>query len=148
MIIFSILALLVVGQPLDADGYLTVRSTLPGIEVYYEGDYLGRTPIDEFPVEAGAGILTIVSNDSLENIYASIRTGGIGEKLSSVWTLTAIDVGTYRVDVPRGGVAEVTIDYNAVLAAPGRTKLLVGCGIGSIFGLGAIIGLLLGLLIS
>lgn len=148
MIIFSILALLVVGQPLDSEGYLTVRSTLPGIEVYYEGDYLGRTPIDQYPVEAGTGILTIVSNDSLENVYASIRTGGIGEKLSSVWTLTAIDAGTYRVDVPHGSVATVTIDYNAVLAAPTRTKAIVGCGFGCIFGLGAVIGLLLGLFIT
>ncbi len=147
MTTIGLVVLLVLGQaPIDS-GYIAVNSNLPGLAVYLEGDYLGRTPIEKTPVEPGSYLLTIVSNDSLENIYARIRTGTLGKKLSSVWTLTAIDAGTHQVEIGPNTLTEVFIDYGAVLAAPTKAKWLAGCGVGGLFGLGVIIGAVLAQLI-
>ncbi len=146
MVAIGLVALLLLGQnPVDS-GYISVSSNVPGIAVYLEGDFLGRTPIDRQAFAPGSYLLTIVSNDSLENVYSRIRTGSMSQKLSSVWTLTAIDAGTHQVEIGPGALTEVFIDYGAVLAAPTRAKWLAGCGIGSLFGLGALVGFLVGLL--
>ncbi|MBN2538347.1 hypothetical protein JXB37_08745 [candidate division WOR-3 bacterium] len=140
------LSLLLVAQPVPDSGFVSVRSTLPGIEVWLDGDCLGRTPVERHPFRTGSFLLSIISNDSLENVYARVRTGGVGEKLSALWTLTAVDAGTYELEVRRNSVTEVTVDYGAIVAAPGKAKTLAGCAVGGVFGLGAVIGLLIGLL--
>ena len=104
--------------------------------------------VEKHEVEPGSGLLTIVSNDSLENVYAKFRTSDLNGKLSTLWTLVAIDAGTFDVDVARGSVTEVKIDYNAVRAAPGRVKTMVGCGLAGIFGVGAAVGFLIGFLVA
>lgn len=138
-----VLAILL-GQAGADSGYVSVSSSLPGIEVYLEGDYLGRTPIRLHPVKPGSHNLTIVSNDSLDVLYARFRSGPLGQKLSAVWTLAAIDAGTFQLEVKPGAQVEAFIDYGKVLAAPGRTKWLAGCGVGTFFLVSVGIGMLIG----
>ncbi len=144
----ALLALLLVGQPAPDTGYLTVRSDMPGLTVYLEGDYVGVTPIDRLPVAAGFLMLSIASNDSLEVLYDGLRTGGVGRKLSSVWSLAGINAGTHRIEVVPGHVTDVFIDHGAVVAAPYRAKCLTGCAVGGVLGLGAVLGFLIGLLVA
>lgn len=147
MVITGLITLLLCAAPAPDTGYVTVHSTLPGISVYLDGEYLGRTPVERRPFRAGSFLLTIVSNDSLENVYAAIRSGPVGGRLSAAWTLTAIDAGTYRVEVRPNTVSEVTVDYNRVLAAPGRARTFAGCAVGGLFGVGAALGFLIGWLV-
>ncbi|MFO7638211.1 MAG: PEGA domain-containing protein [bacterium] len=143
----GLIALLLLGAPAPDSGYVTVRSTLPGIEVYLDGDYLGRTPVARRAFRTGSFLLTIVSNDSLENVYATIRSGPVGGRLSGAWTLAAIDAGTYRVEVRPNSHAEVTIDYGRVLAAPGRAKTFACCAVSGLAAVGAALGFLIGWLV-
>ncbi|MFO7676032.1 MAG: PEGA domain-containing protein [bacterium] len=139
----GLITLLAIAAPADT-GYVSVRSTLPGISVYLDGDHLGRTPIRRVPFRTGSFLLTIVSNDSLENAYASVRSGPIGGRLSAAWALSAIDAGTYRVEVRPNAHSEVTIDYARVLAAPRRARTLAGCAVGGLVGIGAALGFIIG----
>ena len=141
---FALALLLLVGQPGPGDGLVTVRSSPPGIEVWLDGDYIGRTPVEQQPFRPGTFLLTIVSNDSLENVYATIRTGEVNEKVSSLLTLTAIDAGTYEVDVRAGQETEIVLDYGKVVNAPTRAKAFACCAVGGVFGLGAVIGAIIG----
>lgn len=140
----GLIALLLLSAPAADTGYVTVRSSLPGIAVYLDGDYLGRTPIEHRAFRTGSFLLTIVSNDSLENVYAGIRSGPVGGRLSAAWTLAAIDAGTYRVEVRPNSHSEVTVDYGRVLAAPGRAKTFAGCAVGGLLGIGTALGFLIG----
>ena len=142
-----VLVLLLCAVPAPDTGYVTVRSTLPGIEAYLDGEYLGRTPVEHRPFRTGSFLLTIVSNDSLENVYAGIRSGPVGGRLSAFWTLTGIDAGTYRVEVRPNSHTEVIIDHGRILAAPGRAKTYACCGFGGLAGIGAALGFVIGWLV-
>jgi hypothetical protein len=133
--------------PADS-GYLTVRSNSVGITVYLDGDYLGRTPVEMHQLRPGSYSISIISNDSLENVYWHIRQGDVGAKLSSLWTLTAVNAGTSSVRVESGKVTEVNIDYGKVLNAPTEAKLIACGSIGGIFLVGAVVGFLVHLLVS
>jgi len=138
--------LLLIGQPAPDSGYLAVNSNVPGIGIYLEGDWFGSTPVKPTALKPGHYMVTIVSNDSLENVYARLRTGPVGAKLSSLWTLAAVNAGTFQVDISRGKATEVMLDYGAVLDAPTRAKWLFGGTVGGLFIVGALVGLLIGYL--
>lgn len=131
--------------PADS-GYLTVKSNSVGIAVYLEGDYLGRTPVEMHRLKPGNYSVSIVSNDSLENVYWHIRQGNVGAKLSSLWILAAINAGASSVRVEAGKVTEVSIDYGKVLNAPTEAKLIACGSIGGLFLVGAVVGFLIHLL--
>jgi hypothetical protein len=129
--------------PADS-GYLTVRSNSVGIAVYLDGDYLGRTPVEMHQLKPGDYSVSIISNDSLENVYWRMRQGSVGAKLSSLWRLAAVNAGTNSVRVESGKVTEVKIDYGKVLNAPTEAKL-IACGTtGGLFLIGAAVGFLIG----
>jgi hypothetical protein len=138
------LAILLLVSALPADtGFMTVRSNLPGLGVYLDGDWLGRVPVEMHKVKPGRHTLGIVSDDSLENVYWRLRTADPLTRLSSVWTLAAINAGTTSVEVLPGKLSEVMIDYGQVLAAPTQAKL-TACGtVGGILLIGAVFGFLL-----
>lgn len=137
----SILLLISAVAPADS-GYLTVRSNSVGIAVYLEGDYLGRTPVEMHALKPGKYSVSIVSNDSLENVYWLLRRGGVGAKLSSLWTLAAINAGTNSVEVDAGKVTELSIDYGRVLDARTEAKWIACGSVGSLFLIGAAVGFL------
>ena len=141
----SIILLLSGLVPVDS-GFLTVKSNSVGIAVYLEGDYLGRTPVEMHRLKPGNYSVSIVSDDSLENVYWHIRQGDVGAKLSSLWTLAAINAGTSSVRVEPGKVTEVSIDYGKVLNAPTEAKLIACCSTGGLFLVGAVVGFLIHLL--
>ena len=131
--------------PVDS-GYLSVQSNSIGIGVYLDGEYLGRTPVDMHKLRPGRYSVSIISNDSLENVYWRIRDGSIGTKLSSIWRLTAVNAGTVPVRVEAGKVTQVVIDYGKVLNAPTEAKLIACGAVGGVFFLGAVVGFLVHLL--
>ena len=131
--------------PADS-GYLTVRSNSVGIAIYLDGEYLGRTPVETHQLKPGSYSVSIISNDSLENVYWRIREGNVGAKLSSLWRLAAVNAGTNSVRVESGKVTEVTIDYGKVLNAPTEAKLIACGSIGGLFLVGAVVGFLVHLL--
>jgi hypothetical protein len=138
----AIILALLIAQPAPDSGYLTVRSNLPGLAVYLEGDYLGRAPVTMHRLKPGRYSVGIVSDDSLENIYWHLRQGRVGERLSSIWTLAAINAGTQSVEVKPGLVTEVMIDHGRILSAPGEAKAYGCCAVGGLFLFGAVVGFL------
>lgn len=147
MVLSAILVALVASQVTPDSGFITVESDMPGLAVYLEGDYIGRTPIEKRKVETGSFTVTIVSNDSLDLLYDGLRKGRVGQRLNSAWSLVGVDAGTHRIRIRRGEVTKVHIDYGRVLSAPREAKTYACLGVGGVFGIGAIIGLIIGLLI-
>jgi hypothetical protein len=147
MVLSAILVALVTSQVSPDSGFITVESDMPGLAVYLEGDYIGRTPIEKKKVETGSFTVTIVSNDSLDLLYDRLRKGPVNRRLNSVWSLVGVDAGTHKVRIRRGEVTKVFIDYGRVLSAPREAKTYACLGVGGVFGIGAIIGLIIGLLI-
>lgn len=127
-------------------GFLTVKSNSVGVAVYLKGDYLGRTPVEMHQLAPGNYTVSIVSDDSLENVYWHIRQGNLGTKLSSLWTLAGINAGASSVTIEAGKVTEVSIDYGKVLNAPNEAKLIACGSVGGLFLLGAVVGFLVHLL--
>lgn len=147
MLGFCLVLLLTGAAPPDA-GYLTVRSNSVGIAVYLDGEFLGRTPVEMHKLKPGQYSVSIISNDSLENVYWRLREGNIGTRLSSVWRLAAVNAGTVPVRVEAGKVTQVSIDYGKVLNAPTEAKLIACGSVGGVFLLGAVVGFLVHLLAS
>ncbi len=140
------LALALSGASPADSGYLTVRSNSVGISVYLDGDYLGRTPVELRKLRPGSYSVSIISGDSLENVYWRLRQGRVGAKLSSLWRLAAVNAGTSSVRVESGKVTEVMIDYGKVLNAPTEAKLIACGSVGGVFLVGAVVGFLVHLL--
>jgi hypothetical protein len=138
----GVLLSLALAAPADS-GLLTVRSNMPGLALYLEGDYLGRAPVENHALRPGSYSLSIASDDSLENIYWRLRTGSVGARLSSLWTLAAINAGTQSVAIRSGMLTEVSVDYGRIANAPTEAKVLTCCGVGSLFALGAAVGFLI-----
>jgi len=138
--------LLVLGLAPADTGYLTVRSNSVGITVYLDGEFLGRTPVEMHKLKPGQYSVSIISNDSLENVYWRLRQGSVGAKLSSLWRLAAVNAGTVSVRVEGGKVTEVSLDYGKVLNAPTEVKLIACGSVGGLFLLGAAVGFLVHLL--
>jgi len=140
------MVLLISGLAPADSGYLTVRSNSVGIAIYLDGEYLGRTPVEMHQLKPGDYSVSIISNDSLENVYWRIREGNVGVRLSSLWRLAAVNAGTNSIRVESGKVTEVTIDYGKVLNAPTEAKLIACGSIGGLFLIGAVVGFLVHLL--
>lgn len=139
-------AALLVGQPPGDSGYLSVKSNLPGLAVYLEGDFIGRTPVSLHPVTPGSYILSVTSNDSLEHLYDRIRDGSLGRKLDAIWALIAANAGSQRVDIQPDRVKEAFVDYGDVISAPARAKWIAGGSLVGVLLVGTAIGLTIGLL--
>ncbi|MEO0079684.1 MAG: PEGA domain-containing protein [candidate division WOR-3 bacterium] len=140
---FPLLALLFIAQPSD-HGLLTVRSEPAGIAIYLDGDLLGTTPIERLPVNAGTYTVTIVSSDSLEELYWQARNGRLGQRLAALWTLARIDAGTAQVEIKAGHETAVFISSRTMAAAASRAKLLSCAGVTGLLGLGVLLGVLIG----
>jgi hypothetical protein len=140
-----LLSLSLIAAPADS-GYLTVRTNLPGLALYLDGDYIGQAPISQLKVKADNYELSIASGDSVERVYWRLREGRLGEKLDAAWTLVGINAGTHGVSIRPNTVSEVFVDYGRVANAPTEAKLIVGGTIGGLFLLGAVTGFLVHLL--
>ncbi|MEO0069849.1 MAG: PEGA domain-containing protein [candidate division WOR-3 bacterium] len=139
--LFSLLTLLLFNTA--PSGFLSVNSIPPGLSVFVEGESIGRTPVER-QVSPGIYWVTVVSNDSLQRLYHQLRDAKLLEKLSALWELARIDAGTTQVEVLPGCETEVIIDSKAMEKNVCRAKWLVAGGVGGIFGLGFLLGLVIG----
>lgn len=124
-------------------GRLTVRSDLSGIPLYFDGDFIGTTPLTLATVKAGEYSLVPASSDSLENLYWRLRHASLGEKLTVLWTLGRIDAATARVLVRPGAISSITISRKEIEAGACRAKWLVFGSAGGLFLVGVLSGVLL-----
>lgn len=124
-------------------GRLIVRSDVAGVPLYFDGDFVGTTPLHLATVKAGEYSLVPASSDSIENLYWRLRNASLGGKLSALWTLARIDAATNRVLVRPGAVSTVTISRSEIESGACRAKWLVFGGTSGIF----VVGLLTGVLI-
>lgn len=145
MVVFSLVVTLLVSA--EPAGFLCVSSIPPGLSVFVEGESIGRTPVER-QVSPGIYWVTVVSSDSLERLYHQLRNARLPEKFSALWELARIDAGTSRVEVLPGCETEVIIDSRAMEKNACRAKWLVGAGVGGLFGLGILLGLVVGLAVQ
>lgn len=141
MVLFSLLALFFFNAA--PTGFLSVNSIPPGLSVFVEGESIGRAPVER-QVSPGIYWVTVVSNDSLQRLYHQLRDAKLSEKFAALWELARIDAGTTQVEVLPGCETEVIIDSKAMEKNACRAKWLVAGGIGGIFGLGFLLGLVIG----
>lgn len=141
----TVWTLLLLLGPNTAPGYLTVHSNPPGFPVFLEGELAGTTPLERHPLEGGRYWVTIVSNDSLETLYSRLRSGGLGQRFGALWTLARLDAATTQVEILPGMETRVTFDERTMQKNACRAKWLFAGGVGGIFALGLISGLVIGM---
>ncbi|MEO0052905.1 MAG: PEGA domain-containing protein [candidate division WOR-3 bacterium] len=84
---------------LASPGFLSVNSQPAGMPVYVEGESVGITPLMRHQLEPGNYWVTVVSNDSLERLYQTVRTAAPGRRLAALWSLARIDAASTRVEI-------------------------------------------------
>ncbi|MEO0085081.1 MAG: PEGA domain-containing protein [candidate division WOR-3 bacterium] len=132
-------AFLVTGTPADS-ARVTVLSDQPGIPVYLGDEYLGTTPVRNRMVEAGEHWITVADSDSLEALYARLRTAPLGAKLNALWAMVRINAATTKVELEPGRAASITLSAREMSRAETQAKWLVYGSAGGVFVLGAVIG--------
>ncbi len=144
MVVTVLSFILLIGQTSPAPGFLTVRSDPPGYNIFVEGDTAGLTPLERYQLDPGRYWVTIVSNDSLEALYRQLRSGTVGARLHALWTLARIDGATSQVELLPGLETRVLIDRQTMEKNACRAKWLVFGGIGGVFTLGLVCGVIIG----
>ncbi len=129
-------------------GFLSVQSIPPGFPVFVEGESIGKTPLERYQLSPGAYWVTIVSNDSLETLYRQVRNGSLRNRLSALWSLVYVDGATSKVEILPGCETKVTIEAKTMARNVCRAKWLFAGGIGGLFGIGVVVGLVIGLAVQ
>lgn len=133
---------------LASPGFLSVNSQPAGMPVYVEGESVGITPLMRYQLEPGNYWVTVVSNDSLERLYQTVRTAAPGRRLAALWTLARIDAASARVEILPAMETKVEISARTMEQSARRAKWLFGGSVFGLFGLGAITGLVIGLAVN
>ncbi len=102
--------------------YITINSNPSGADVYLDGTKIGRTPLENYTVEAGSHVIKISKEDYEE--YKEKITLDIGETRTVFATLTP-KFGYLKVDSTPTG-AKVYIDGTPRGSTPLTLKLDVG----------------------
>jgi hypothetical protein len=129
-------------------GFLTVKSRPAGMPVYVEGEFAGQAPVSRYQLEPGRYWVTVVSNDSLERLYQVVRSGSPGSRLSALWTLARIDAASTQVEILPGMETSVEISAQAMERSACRAKWVFGGSVFGLFGLGAVLGLVIGMAVN
>jgi len=135
-----LIAILLFGQN---NGYLTVNTDKPGVNVYLEGDLIGTTPITNYSLEAGEYSVSLYDSKMIENEYWNLRNAGPFRKLSALWQLTRIDAATEKINIFRNKATKVSFYTARIKRAPFLAKCALGGSILGIFGLGILTGVLI-----
>lgn len=130
---------------LASPGFLSVSSQPAGMPVFIEGDSVGTAPVVRYQLEPGNYWVTVVSNDSLERLYQTVRTGALGRRLAALWALARIDAASTRVEILPAMETKVEISARTMEQSACRAKWLLGGSVFGLFGLGVITGLVVGL---
>ncbi|MCL6465535.1 MAG: PEGA domain-containing protein [candidate division WOR-3 bacterium] len=145
MVVTFLSLALFLGQTNPSPGFLTVRSEPPGFKIFVEGDSVGFAPFERHQLNPGRYWVTIVSNDSLETLYRRLRSGALGERLNALWTLARIDGATSQIEVLPGVETRILIDRQTMEKNACRAKWLLFGGVGGIFTVGLVCGVIIGL---
>ncbi len=134
-------------QPLVNKGFLNVNSNPTGLVVYLEGDSIGVTPIQNYPLNAGEYSVSLFSSDTIENKYWHLSTGGLGSKYSALLDLSKAGAGTKKAVVKPNQVSEVFFSMQKINRTPTKIKLATTCCIGTGFSVAFLIGYLVAYLV-
>lgn len=144
MQILLILTLLLSGT--GEKGWLTIETEPSGLEVYIDGDPVGKSPLKDVGVSTGRHTVSLFSSDTVEEAYFKVRNQGVLKGILSLPELSKYDAGTVEVDVKAKEKIKVFLNYNEAINAPKRTRFfLYGC-LGGIFTSGVITGVIISLL--
>lgn len=142
--IFLLLSLLLSGA--EEKGYLIIETEPSGLEVYIDGNPLGKSPLKDVGVSVGKHTVSLFSSDTIEEAYFKVRSQGVLKGIFSLPELSKYDAGTVEVDIKPEQNIKVFLSYKEAMGAPTRTRfLLYGC-LGGIFTTGLITGVLVSLL--
>ncbi len=148
MAIFTALMLVGSTPVLPVPGFLTVNSQPVGMTIFVDGDSIGITPIERYQMTPGRYLVTVVSNDSLESLYWRLRNGGVSERLSALWALAGIDAGSTRVEVFPGMETKVEIESRLMERSVRQAKWVLGGTVFGLFGLGLLMGVVIGMVVD
>lgn len=136
-----ILTLLLLGA--EEKGWLTIETIPSGLEVYIDGELVGKSPLKNVEVSVGRHTVSLFSSDTIENAYFRVRRQGVLKGILSLPELSKYDAGTVEVDVKAKEKTKILFNYKEVINAPRRTRFfLYGC-LGGIFASGVIAGVII-----
>lgn len=127
-------------QPFINNGYLNVNSNPTGLIVYLEGDSIGITPIQNYPLAQGEYSVSLFHSDTIESKYWNLSSGGIGAKYSALLDLSKVGAGTKKAVIKPNQVTEVFFSMPKINRAPTKVKLATTCCIGSGFSVAFLLG--------
>ncbi len=139
----QILLLIAVLNSSTTNGYLTVNTDKPGVNVYLDGELIGATPILNFSVKSGEYSISLYDTKTIENEYWNLRKAGLLQKMLSFWQLIRIDAATQRVRVNPNRTTKISFYTSRINCAPTLAKFIFGGTIIGIFGLGFLTGILI-----
>ena len=140
MFLTFLATILIFGQN---NGYLTVNTDKPGVNVYLDGNLVGITPITNYSIASGEYSVSLYDSKSIENEYWNLRNSGPFRKLSALWQLTRIDAATQRVKIIPNQTTKISFYTSRINCAPTLAKCMFGGSIVGIFGLGILTGVLI-----
>lgn len=144
---FITFSLVLFGSAIAVEGYLSVLTDRPGLSIYLDSEFIGKSPLEKRPVLAGEHTVSLFHPDTIENAYWQVRQQGILRMITKLPDLRRYDVGTKRVVVDPNATVKVFLSYGQALRAPAQTScLMTGCitgVVGGSFALGFILAWLL-----
>ena len=116
------------------NGYLCVHADQDSLPVYVDNDYIGKTPVTDYPLTADRYTVGFFPEDSIEAASWRVKNGSI----RAIWQLARFGEGVAKVDIAPNRTTTVRLDYSSVMRAPGRAKLRVAAILAGSFMLGAL----------
>ena len=142
--ILLILSLLFSGT--EEKGWLIVETEPSGLEIYIDGNPMGKSPLKDVGVSVGKHTVSLFSSDTIEDAYFKARSQGAIKGILSLPELSKYDAGTVEVNIESEQKIKVFLSYKEAMGAPTKTRcLLYGC-LGGIFTSGLITGVVISLL--
>ncbi|MEO0100771.1 MAG: PEGA domain-containing protein [candidate division WOR-3 bacterium] len=138
--------LLFLWSKIFAFGYLTVKTEPEGMEVFLDGNSIGRSPIQLKKLQTGSYTISLFPNDSLENAYWRAREKGVFEIIKQLPNFACYHTASARVDIREDQETEIVLSYPEALRAKRNATWLLWGGTSCLFATGTIFGILLTLL--
>jgi len=127
-------------------GYLTVQTEPPGMEVFLDGNSIGRAPIEMMKLKPGFYTVALFPSDSLEDAYWRAREKGIFEIIKKVPEFAFYHSGSVRIQIVEDQETEVRLSYPETVQAKRKARYLLLGGSSCLFTTGTIFGILITLL--
>jgi len=115
-------------------GYLTVRAEQEGLPIYVDSDFIGKTPIINYPLKPDEYNVGFFPQDSVEQASWRLKGGSLG----ALWKIAKYSEGIVKVRIAQDSITTVVLNYKKVTRAPGKAKLIFGSIIGGVFILGVL----------